>query len=158
MFIYTLSLLVFYKSYPGSVIISMQNFLGTSLLAIGISIVVAIFLPKFMKGRSGDGHVPVRNMIVPLFSLAKRSMRRRKLRFLLTLASITVLVMSFVSLTSFSEGYGIITTRISESASNIDAVLVRSNGYEDIEPVFISQVDANSGWLERQPESLVVFP
>ncbi|MFB0558586.1 MAG: FtsX-like permease family protein [Candidatus Bathyarchaeia archaeon] len=157
-FVYALSLLVLYNSYPGSVIIPTENFLRTSVLAMGLSITVAMVLPKFMKGRGRDGHVPVRNMVVPIFSLAKRSMRRRRLRFLLTLASIAVLVMSFVSLTSFSEGYGLIVSRVSGRTSNIEAVLLRSKGYEDIEPVFISQMDADSGWLERQPESLVVSP
>lgn len=156
MFVYALSLLILYSSYPGSIIIPSENFIGTSVLAIGLSITVALALPKSMKGRGREGHVPVRNMVVPIFSLAKRSMRRRRLRFLLTLASITVLVMSFVSLTSFSEGYGLIVSRVSGRTPGFEAVLVRSKGYEDIEPVFMSYMDVTSGWLERQPESLVV--
>ena len=154
--VYVITLVVLYSTYPGSVIIPKENFLGTSVLAIAFSQAVAMVFPRLMKGRGGDSHVPVRNIVVPIFSMAKRSIRRRRLRFLLTLASITVLVMSFVSLTSFSEGYGLIVSRASVSETYVDTVLVRAKGYTDLEPVFLSQKDVASGWLERQPESVYV--
>ncbi len=98
----------------------------------------------------------MRNIVVPIFSLAKRSIRRRRLRFALTLISITVLVMSFVSLTSFSEGYGLVVRRVSMHGGPREGVLIRAQSYTEMEPTSLSQADLASGWLERQPESAVV--
>ena len=154
--VYVLNIAILYISYPGSLIVPSIYFAGASVLAILSSLVIALAFPRFMRARGGDSHVPVRNIIVPIFSMAKRSIRRRRLRFFLTLASITVLVMSFVSLTSFSEGYGLISSRVSVSASSRDGVLLRAKGYTEMEPTFLSKRDIDSGWLERQPESMVV--
>lgn len=93
---------------------------------------------------------------MPVFSIAKRSLMRRRLRFALTLTSITVLVTSFVALTSFSEGYGLIISRIPGDPGSSEGVLLRAGGYIEKEPVFLPQDDFFSGWLERQDESRVV--
>jgi hypothetical protein len=154
--VYTCTLLVLYFSYPGSVIVPLELFIEAALISISVSLVFAIIFPRFLKGRERDGHVPVRNIVVPIFSMAKRSIKRRRLRFTLTLVSITVLVMSFVSLTSFSEGYGLIVNRVSNRAYIADGVLLRASGYTETEPTEISEKELASGWLERQPESLSV--
>ncbi len=156
--VYALALAILYITYPGSVIVPSERFVGTSVLAIAFSLTAALIFPRFMKARGGDTYLPVRNIVVPIFSLAKRSIRRRRLRFLLTLTSITVLVMSFVSLTSFSEGYGLIVSRVSNRAASVDSVLLRAKDYTEMEPTFLSQKDVASGWLGRQPESVVVSP
>jgi hypothetical protein len=156
--IYASSLAILYITYPGSVIVPHELFIGTALISISLSLVIALIFPRFLKGRGRDGHLPVRNIVVPIFSMAKRSIKRRRLRFLLTLASITVLVMSFVSLTSFSEGYGLIASRASNRAHLRGGVLLRASGYTEMEPTEISEKELASGWLERQPESRVVAP
>ncbi len=156
--IYASSLAILYITYPGSVIVQQELFIGVALISIFFSLVIALIFPRFLKGRGRDGHLPVRNIVVPIFSMAKRSIKRRRLRFLLTLASITVLVMSFVSLTSFSEGYGLIASKASNRAHLRGGVLLRASGYAEMEPTEISEKELESGWLERQPESLVVSP
>ncbi len=156
--VYILNIAILYISYPGSHIVPAEYFASASVLAILSSLVIAMAFPRFMRARGGVSHVPVRNIIVPIFSMAKRSIRRRRLRFFLTLTSITVLVMSFVSLTSFSEGYGLISSRVSISPSSRDGVLLRAKGYTEIEPTFLIKRDIDSGWLERQPESIVASP
>jgi hypothetical protein len=156
--VYVAALAILYFAYPGSVIVPLGRFTGTGVIAIFFSLGIALFLPRFMKGRGGNGHLPVRNIVVPIFSMAKRSIRRRRLRFALTLISITVLVMSFVSLTSFSEGYGLIVRRVSMRGGPQEGVLIRSQSYTEMEPTSLSQKDMASGWLERQPESALVSP
>jgi ABC-type lipoprotein release transport system permease subunit len=111
-----------------------------------------------MSARGGDGHLPVRNILIPIFSIAKRNIRRRKLRFAFTLVSLTVLVMSFVSLTSFSNGYGLVVSKVSGYASPGDSVLIRTQGHTQMEPISIPPREIESGWLDRQPESLAVSP
>jgi len=156
--IFLATMVVLYYTYPGSIIVPLSNYVETALAAIGLSLIIAVLFPRFMKARGGDGHVPVRNMIVPIFSMAKRSIRRRRLRFSLTLISILVLVMSFVSLTSVSEDYGLIVGRVSSRPASTEGVLLRAPDFEDETPIFLTQRDVTSGWLQRQPESVTVSP
>ena len=151
--IYALFLLVLYFVYPGSVFLSQVEYAFIGLLSITFSIFVALILPRYLKGRGRRGHVPLRNIIVPLFSMAKRSVGRKRKRFLLTLISITALVMSFVSLTSFVEVHGLITKTGSVSGSTVDAVLLRAPGYLTTDPTFLTLNLLNIEWLERQPET-----
>ena len=156
--VYIVTLVVLYLTYPGSVMIPLHLFLRSAGLAFLSSLTVAVILPRFMRGRGGDGHLPVRNIVVPIFSMAKRSMRRRRLRFALTLTSMTMLVVCFVTLTSFSEGYGLVVSRVTGRRSPVTGVLLRASGYTEAEHIFIPLADIASGWLERQPESTVVSP
>ena len=156
--VYAAALAFLYSAYPGSAIVPLESFVSTGLVAMASSLAVAIVLPRFMKARGGDGHLPVRNILVPIFSMAKRSIRRRRLRFALTLISIAVMVMSFVSLTSFSEGYGLVVRRVSAQGGPREGVLIRAQTYTEAEPTFLSERDVYSGWLERQPEGEVVSP
>jgi len=156
--VYAVTLAVLYLTYPGSIIIPAGRFLGSAVLSIASSLAAAALLPRLLRGRGRGGHVPVRNIVVPIFSIAKRSNRRRRLRFALTLVSISVLVMSFVALTSFSEGYGLVVSRIQGRRAPATGVLLRAPGYIAAEPVFMTEEDLASGWLDRQPESRAVSP
>jgi len=149
---------ILYFTYPGSNIISPLLFCGSSAMALSVSLIMADVLPLLMRGRGSNFHLPVRNIIIPIFSMAKRGISRRRLRFALTMASTTVLVMSFVALTSFSEGYGLVIRRVSKVGTNVNGVLLRAPGFNKEEPTFIKPIDIESGWLERQPESRVISP
>jgi ABC-type lipoprotein release transport system permease subunit len=154
---YGLTLTALYFIYPGSSVVPFEKFIGSGILALSLSLIVAMVFPKFMKAKGGDSHLPVRNILVPIFSMAKRSILRRKLRFALTLMSLMFLVVSFVSLTSFSEGYGLIVNRFSGKPTD-DLVLVRASGFTLEEPISISPHEVTIDWLESQPESTVVSP
>ncbi|GAH77531.1 unnamed protein product, partial [marine sediment metagenome] len=101
-----------------------------------------------------------RNIIVPIFSLAKRNLIRRRLRFLLTLSSVTVLVMSFVALTSFSMGYGLILHPISKQILAIDGVQImapqgeKENRESTFTPLDITAIE----WLQKQSEVDFISP
>jgi ABC-type lipoprotein release transport system permease subunit len=151
-----MALVILYLTFPGSIMVSFSSYVSVGLASIFVSLVLAVITPHFMRAKGSDGHLPVRNILVPIFSIAKRNIRRRKLRFAFTLASLTVLVMSFVSLTSFSNGYGLVVTKISGASSPMDRVLIRSQGYTQTDPISIPQREIESGWLERQPESVAV--
>ncbi|TRO49176.1 FtsX-like permease family protein, partial [Candidatus Bathyarchaeota archaeon] len=150
--VYAGFLAVLYTAYPGSVLVPFTDFMRTGLLSIAGSLFLALLLPRWMKGGSRRGMVPLRNILVPIFSMAKRSIRRRRLRFLLTLISITVLVMSFVTLTSFSETKDLLVRRISPTPAPVRGVLLRSGGYSFETPEFMTEGGVNLEWLLRQPE------
>jgi hypothetical protein len=153
-----LALSILFLTFPGSTMVPAESFLGVGLVSIIISLTLAVFMPCLMRGRGSDGHLPVRNIMIPIFSIAKRNIRRRKLRFAFTLVSLTVLVMSFVSLTSFSNGYGLVVGKVSGQASPVDSVLIRSQGHTQREPISIPLREIQSGWLDRQLESVAVAP
>jgi len=154
--IYAVFLIIFYNVYPGSMLVPPIRYVWTGSLSIIISIFVAVVMPHFLRGKGRRGHVPLRNIIVPLFSMAKRTVGRKRQRFLLTLISITMLVMGFVSLTSFVEVQGLITSTGSRAGSPVNAVLLRAPGFTIIDPTFLSENQLNTEWLGRQPEAGVI--
>ncbi len=95
-----------------------------------------------------------------IFSLAKRSLTRRRLRFILTLSSATILVMSFVPLPSFTMGYGLILKPVPGQQIPVEGVLIRapqsSSGLEGptFTPLDITAVE----WVQKQSEVEVVAP
>ena len=150
--IYVCFLSVLYVAYPGSALVPLTGFLRAGLLSISGSLFLAILLPRWMKGASRRGMVPLRNILVPIFSMAKRSIRRRRLRFILTLVSITMLVMSFVTLTSFSETQDLLVRRISAAPAPVNGVMLRTAGYSFETPEFLPEGGVGLEWLLRQPE------
>jgi len=123
---YALFLLATYYLYPGSRMIDPSLFIIASFIYFTIISGLFILLPKFLKGREFRGRVPLRNVIVPIFSIAKRNLRRRKLRSALTLVSVVILVSSFISLTSFTTGYGLTFSKISEHPSPSLGIMVKT--------------------------------
>lgn len=149
--VYTISLTFFYFTYPGSRTIPINTF---ALVAVGFLIgftVIGRFFPDIFRVGSSDGRVHTRNLIAPIFNLAKRSLRRRKLRFLLTLVSLTLLVMSFVTLTSFSEGYGVVSG-ITQPKSSWEGVFIRDGTWSKYDPTFLSYGTPEQEWLRNQDE------
>jgi len=147
--IFAVALLVLSRVYPGTAATPLQGFLLTTATSYVAVVAVAVFLPRFLGGGGGDGRVSLSGVIVPVFSIAKRSLKRRRLRFALTLISLTVLVMSFVALTSLSEGYGLMFVK-SSSLTSHQGVLLRSSTWTEAEPTFIEFSDSEVEWLSRQ--------
>ena len=164
-------LLVLYLLYPGSRLVEASLFLEASLISLTSVLGLSALLPRFLRGRGGMEHVPLSNMIVPIFSIAKRSLRRRKLRFILTLTSVMILVSSFVALTSFTTGFGLTFSRVSGTIPSI-GVLVRapkppaelsSQGKKILlkwgEFSWFLPLDNSSiEWFESRPETQLVVP
>ena len=152
--------LVLHEIYPGTRYIPATSFFKFSLLAWCSALLTTVVLPHFMKGRAVGGRTPLRNIIVPIFSLAKRSLTRRRLRFVLTLSSVTILVMSFVTLTSFTMGYGLILHRTSNQIVPVEAVLIRAPISEIWErKSMFTPIEATAiQWLQRQSEVEIIAP
>jgi ABC-type lipoprotein release transport system permease subunit len=151
------SLIFFYYAYPGSRTISVINFI---LFSLGSFLTFAGFgsvFPRIFRSGGFDGRVHTRNLITPIFNIAKRSLRRRRVRFMLTFISISLLVMSFVTLTSFSEGYGLIS---GESAPKMGwtGVYIREGNWRPLEQSFILVNDAEMNWILEQPEADFISP
>jgi len=146
------SLIFFYYTYPGSRTIPLARFILSSTVFLVAFLAAGSIFPLFFTGGGSDGRVHTRNLISPIFNMAKRSLRRRRVRFLLTFISISLLVMSFVTLTSFSEGYGLIK---GESSPKVgwSGAYIREGTWSSAEPTFILVDNVELNWLIGQPET-----
>lgn len=151
MIIYLGVLMVFYFTYPGTRIISFQILALASIAILAGLIALGMIVPSLFRVSSSDRRVHTRNLVIPIFSLAKRSLRRRRLRFFLTLISLTLLVTSFVTLTSFSQGYGVVRGR-SQPRTSWDGVFIRGDGWTEYEPTVLNLEDEELLWIMSQPE------
>lgn len=150
--LYTLMLIVIYIVYPGSSTIPLLRFVSVGVSAFTAVLGAALFIPLLLGRAVGGEQVNLLAVIVPIFSIAKRSLMRRRLRFLLTISSITVLVMSFVALTSFSEGYGLVTSRVSNNLVPFGGVMIRAGDWKLDNPTYLMLTEPEIQWLKGQQE------
>jgi len=146
--------IVLHEIYPGAAYIPVETFITFSAFSWCATVVITAVFPRLMKGHTVGGRTPLRNIIVPIFSIAKRGLTRRRFRFMLTLTSITFLVMSFVTLTSFSMGYGLILKPISSQPIPVDGVIMRApfSSTEWERPSFVPLEATAIDWLRKQSE------
>jgi ABC-type lipoprotein release transport system permease subunit len=159
---YAVFLLAFYLLYPGSQLVEASLFLGTSLASLVAALGVTILFPRLLKGRRVKGDVPLGNMIVPVFSIAKRSLSRRRLRFALTLFTVMALVSSFIALTSFSVGFGLTFNQVSTQPAPSIGVLIRAPNpltrTEEEEFLFSPLDNSSIEWFTARPEVSLMAP
>jgi len=156
LFAYILSLLILYLAYPGSSIIPVESFVASATISFSGILAFAFFSPRFIGAASKEGRIGALSILTPIFSIAKRGLMRRRFRFILTLLSLTLLVMSFVTLTSFSEGYGLLSRRESNRFSSVNGVLIRSSSWSEDEPSSLIGGELDTAWLLRQPETQLI--
>ncbi len=151
----------FYYLYPGSRIADLSILIGSSIGYIGIVLVLALVLPRLVKEKVSEGRVALGSTIAALFSLAKRNIRRRRLRFILSLVVVTVSITAFVALTSLSTEYGLLVRKTSQSLP-VEGLLVRSanapvslvQGYTPFTPMR----EADIAWLADRNGTVLVAP
>jgi ABC-type lipoprotein release transport system permease subunit len=150
---YTLLIVLFYFVYPGCQIVGIPSFLFTSSLSIGFFILTTSVLPHFLP-------------MTVIFSLAKRTIRRRALRFFLTIIPVIVMIMGFVALTSFSTEYGFISSTIGYVDTESEGLLIKQP-LPSIPPITLdtqtlttfSLLDVSIiDWLQTKPEVDLVAP
>jgi len=110
-----------YLSFPGCRIVPSQQLVTSSAVALGAAASLCLVTPAaFGRARGSISHLST------VFSLAKRNLRRRRLRTALLTVTMMTLILSFVSLTSFSVEYGLQVKAVS-GAPPADGALVREN-------------------------------
>ena len=114
------------RLHPGMALVAWGDFVMVAAACIVAVNAAAVIAPALLSSwRGGDG-VPMMTLLVPMLSVAKRSLRRRWLRFGLTLISVLMLVASFISLTSFSSGYGLSFAKRDTGTPQTVGVLIRT--------------------------------
>jgi ABC-type lipoprotein release transport system permease subunit len=152
---YLLFCTIFYFVYAGCQIVDTFSFLIAAGLSISLSLLITVIIPRIFP-------------MTILFSLAKQNIKRRILRFILTLLPITVLVMAFVTLTSFSNEYGFVSTTTGNMIQTSEGLLLRepinptpslyTNPPLDMVATFTPLETESIDWLQSQPEVRLVTP
>jgi len=159
---YAAFLSALYLLYPGSSLVNSSLFLGASLLSIVSILGITTISPRVLEDRVRRRDVPLQNMVAPMFSIAKRSLRRRRIRSVLTFVSVMVFVSSFIALTSFSSGFGLTFSQVSGSPGPSTGALIRAPKPSVIikpELYTFSPLDNTSvGYFATQPETSFVAP
>ncbi len=154
---YTLLIIYFYALFPGCHLVSQTAFTTTSILALIIGQAAVAVLPRvFYEKQSERRSIQFRSAVISAFSMACRNLRRRRLRTVLNLTTIMILVFGFVTLTSISPGYGLVTTSL-RPALSVDAILVRDVP-ADFSSVFIPLPASFIAWIENQPNVTSIAP
>jgi ABC-type lipoprotein release transport system permease subunit len=141
--------ILLYNFYPGFQIIQLTSLFGHMLISLGITFGTTLILPSLTGEK-----------ITSIFALAKANLLNRKLRFLLTLLSVMILIISFVSLTSFTTGYGLVTTKSWTLGSNPQGLLVKQSVSDTSNRIvhFIPLESTIASYLKSKPEVAIIAP
>jgi hypothetical protein len=158
--IYLLFLACFYAVYVGCHIVDSVAFVSVASAALVLAFVISALSARLSP-----------QTVSATFSLAKRNLLRRKTRFLLTVSTVTLLVMAFVSLTSFTSEYNFVTTTQVTAAAQPSGTLLQhpapdvpevwyGNVLRDLTMVatFTPMTAYDVAWLEQWSNVTAVAP
>lgn len=122
---YVLILIAIYALFPGFRLINFVVFLETVAVSGAITFFILFVLPRWIKEPEIEHlRVAFRSAIAITFSMAKRHMKRRRLRSILTIVSIAILITSFTAFTSFSRIYSEVSEVVAYTPPH-DGVLIK---------------------------------
>jgi ABC-type lipoprotein release transport system permease subunit len=159
--IYLIFFLIFHHVYYGSQIVELPLLIAIAAGSLLASESLAFIMPRVFP-----------QTIAVTFAMAKRSLLRRKIRFILTLIPIIVLVMGFVALTSFTTEHGFVSKTVATAATGSNSLLVKgplphtfslvdynaTDGVASTVATFTALTPSDVEWLNRTPEVTVVAP
>lgn len=146
--LYAAMLFYLYMIYPGSNVITADSFVTVSAVSLLAVFLLIYLLPRVAGGAKLEEGLPFLASLGSLFSMAKRGLLRRRLRFILTLTSILILSMSFVALTSASSGYGLIYEPQEWARVKRSGLVVKQLQYAPISPLM-------KGWFHEVTDDIV---
>ncbi|RJS85055.1 FtsX-like permease family protein [Candidatus Bathyarchaeota archaeon] len=153
---YFLLVLAFYFAFPGCRLVPRETFAITAILAIFLGQAIVSILPRvFAEKKSEQRYIQLRSAIIAAFSMACRNLRRRRMRTALTIVNMMILVFGFISFTSISPGYGLVTKPL-HPALPVDAILIKDK--PPSEAPFNPLPESFLRWLENQPNVTLVSP
>jgi len=111
--------------HPGAQITAPLDILRMGTYSLVFVSLAGVLVPRVLQRGPETINASIQHMVIPILSISKRSLRRRKLRFLLTLTSVLLLVASFISLTSFTSGFGLSLEKTLDPIGK-DGVMIRT--------------------------------
>jgi len=121
----TLKVWFIYRYVKLATVSGLIFFVGIAAAAIAAAIIAFFILPRVYREPTAETRPPLRRVIPTLFSLGKRNVKRRKLRSLFCILSLTILVWGFTALTSFSRVYDVVAGNVNPTITGISGVLLQ---------------------------------
>ncbi|UCD45489.1 MAG: ABC transporter permease [Candidatus Bathyarchaeota archaeon] len=146
--LYVPMLLFLHRVYPGSGAVTAEGFLGTSLFSLSVALFIEGAVPRILGQREGRGGLSRLAAIPVIFAMAKRNLRKRRLRTSFTFSTLLTLTMSFVALTSLSTGYGLTYNPITSHEPGAEGILVRLQEYQP-------RITWEEGWFYPVVQSVI---
>ncbi len=106
--VYLLFQLTFTYLYPGFQLLwrtNKQFFIYSSSFSLFIFFTILFLIPRYVKEPELPGKISIPGFISSAFSIAKRYSKRKRIRTLITIASIAILIWAITVLSSFSTVY-----------------------------------------------------
>ncbi|MFB0523027.1 MAG: FtsX-like permease family protein [Candidatus Bathyarchaeia archaeon] len=153
---YSVLVCTFYLANPGCRLISQYVFLTAAILALIIGQVALAASQRAFSEKTVDRSIQFSSAVIIAFSMACRNLRRRKLRSILSLANMMILVFGFVTFTSISPGFGLVTQPLPPSIPQY-AILVRDK-VEGSDLPLLPLPSSFLTWLEHQPNTTLISP
>jgi len=155
--LYGLLVISFYVSFPGCRLVPQGVFTATGIISLITGQAFVAFSPRLLSEKASERRsIQFRSAMIVAFSMACRNLRRRKMRTILSLTNISILVFAFITFTSISPGYGLVTQPLRPNLA-LDALLVRDEPVDSDNP-FAPLPASFLPWLESQPNVTVVSP
>jgi len=123
--VFVILLAVLYGLHPGAQITEPFDIMWMGAYSLVFVTLAGVIIPVILQRGHETTNASIQHMVVPILSISKRSLRRRKLRFLLTLTSVILLVASFISLTSFTSGFGLSLEKVGAPIDK-DGIMIRT--------------------------------
>jgi ABC-type lipoprotein release transport system permease subunit len=147
----------FYTLFAGCRLVPKEIFVGTSIVSFIMGQVIVTLSPKLLSEKTGERRsIQFGSAIVAAFSMACRNLRRRKIRTILNLANIAILIFGFITFTSISSGYGLVTQSLRPNL-DIDALIIKDESIDSSRP-FMPIPASFLSWLESQPNITAIAP
>jgi len=157
MLLYSILVGTFYLANPGCRLVDQSVFhiAAISIFVLGQFAVTA--LPRALSEKKPEGRsIQFGSAIIIAFSMACRNLRRRKLRTVLSLVNMTILIFGFITFTSISAGFGLVTRSLRPSIPQ-HAILIRDRLLTSDDP-FLPLPSSLLTWLKNQPNITLVSP
>jgi ABC-type antimicrobial peptide transport system permease subunit len=132
--VYAILSLFLYGIHPGRNFVTLTSYLTFVTASMLVITAIIILVPRLARGKIEEGS-SLLSVVESLFSMGKRNLLRRKLRFVLTFFSVFILSLSFVALTSASFEYGLIFNSQNWAISTTPGLMIKNIPYNPASPV-----------------------
>lgn len=125
LFVFIVLFVALYSLHPGVQIAEPFEIMRMGVYSLVSVSIAGVIVPIILQRGSKTVNPSIQHMVIPLLSISKRSLMRRKLRFILTLTTVLLLVASFISLTSFTSGFGLSLEKAGNPIGK-DGIMIRT--------------------------------
>jgi ABC-type lipoprotein release transport system permease subunit len=155
--LYVVLAFTFYFAYPGCRLINQTVLFSVAITMLILGQLAVAAFPRIFSEKKSEGRsIRFGSALMIAFSMGCRNLRRRKMRTIMSLANVMILVFAFITLTSISPRFGLVTQPLQPSIRQ-NAILIKDKLMGSPDP-FIPLPSSFLSWLESQPNVTLIAP